>query len=171
MIQIRPYEEKDWQALWPLLQATFQAGEAYVFPPDIPEAEMREVWLDTPSATFVAVDTQTGALLGSYFIKPNQPGLGNHVCNCGYVVADAARGRGIATKLCEHSQQLALGEGYQAMQFNFVVSSNTAAVNLWKKLGFAVVGVSPKAFRHARLGVVDAFVMYKELAGDRQPLR
>lgn len=164
MIQIRPFEEKDWYAVWPMLQATCQAGEAYAFPADIPQAEMRQIWITAPSATFVAVDTDNGAILGSYFIKPNQPGLGNHVCNCGYVVADAARGRGIATQLCEHSQLEARAEGYQAMQFNFVISSNAAAVNLWKKLGFAVVGVSPKAFRHARLGMVDAFVMYKALA-------
>jgi RimJ/RimL family protein N-acetyltransferase len=37
------------------------------------------------------------------------------------------------------------------MQFNFVVSTNTAAVALWQKLGFAIVGTLPKAFRHQRL--------------------
>lgn len=163
MIHIRPFQETDWPAVWAMLQATCQAGDAYAFSPDIAEADMRQIWHGATSAVFVAIDEESGAVLGSSFIKPNQPGLGNHVCNCGYVVTGAARGRGVATQLCEHSQREAVARGYSAMQFNFVVSSNTAAVNLWKKLGFAVVGVSPKAFRHARLGVVDALVMYKEL--------
>jgi ribosomal protein S18 acetylase RimI-like enzyme len=170
MIHIRPYQETDWPAVWAMLQATCRAGEAYAFSPDIAEADMRQIWVGATSAVFVAVDgdekENSGAILGSSFIKPNQPGLGNHVSNCGYVVTGAARGRGVATRLCEHSQQEAIARGYRAMQFNFVISSNTAAVNLWKKLGFAVVGVSPKAFRHAQLGLVDALVMYKELAAE-----
>jgi ribosomal protein S18 acetylase RimI-like enzyme len=85
------------------------------------------------------------------------------VCNCGYVVAADARGRGIATSLCEHSQNEARSMGFRAMQFNLVVSTNEHAIRLWKRLGFAVAGVLPRAFRHVRLGYVDAFVMYKSL--------
>jgi len=53
--------------------------------------------------------------------------------------------------------------GYLAMQFNFVVSSNTAAVSLWQKLGFSIVGTLPKAFKHQQIGYVDAYVMYRFL--------
>ena len=49
------------------------------------------------------------------------------------------------------------------MQFNLVVSTNEAAVHLWRKLGFEQVGVLPRAFDHARLGLVDALVMYRWL--------
>ena len=49
------------------------------------------------------------------------------------------------------------------MQFNFVVSTNTAGVALWKKLGFEIVGTLPKAFNHSRLGLVDAYVMHRFL--------
>jgi len=113
-------------------------------------------------ATFVAVEGET--LLGTYFIKANQPGLGSHVCNCGYVVSPAASGRGVATALCEHSQQFAREQGFRAMQFNFVVATNERAVKLWERMGFAVVGRLPGAFRHLRLGYVDALVMFKSLA-------
>jgi ribosomal protein S18 acetylase RimI-like enzyme len=68
--------------------------------------------------------------------------------------------------MCEHSQVQARTMGFRAMQFNFVVSTNESAVRLWQKLGFAVVGRLPGAFRHQRLGFVDALVMFKSLVGD-----
>jgi ribosomal protein S18 acetylase RimI-like enzyme len=162
MVGIRPFQDADWAEVWPLLQSTFAAGETYTFAPDISEADARKSWIDAPQATFVAVDD--GRILGTYFIKPNQPALGAHVCNCGYVVAAHAEGRGIAAQMCEHSQRWAVEQGFRAMQFNFVVSTNERAVRLWERLGFAVVGRLPGAFRHHRLGFVDALVMFKTLA-------
>lgn len=161
-MDIRLFRESDWPAAKALLQETFAAGDTYAFAPDSGEAEIRAAWVDLPLATFVAVEGET--LLGTYFIKPNQPGLGAHVCNCGYVVAPSARGRGVATAMCEHSQRFAREKGFRAMQFNFVVATNVHAVDLWQRLGFAVVGRLPGAFRHQRLGYVDALVMFKSLA-------
>jgi ribosomal protein S18 acetylase RimI-like enzyme len=161
-MDIRPFRDSDWPAVWRLLQATFATGDTYSFAPDSTEQEIRKAWVDLPLATFVAVDAE--ALLGTYFIKPNQPGLGSHVCNCGYVVAPESRGKGVAAALCEHSQRFARERGFRAMQFNFVVATNERAVKLWERLGFAVVGRLPGAFRHQRLGYVDALVMFKSLA-------
>jgi len=162
MHEIREFRESDWAAVWSLLRATFAAGDTYTFPPDSTEADIRKAWIETPTRTFV-VEGASGALLGTYFIKANQPGLGNHVCNCGYVVAPEARGQGIATIACEHSQKVAAELGFRAMQFNFVVATNEGAVRLWQKLGFEVIGRLPGAFRHRRLGFVDALVMFKTL--------
>jgi len=105
----------------------------------------------------------SGAIIGTYYLKPNQPGLGSHVCNCGYVVSDRARGHGVATLMCVHSQQEAVRLGFRAMQYNLVVSTNDGAIRLWKKLGFDIVGTLPGAFRHPRMGFVDAFVMFKRV--------
>lgn len=162
MIVIRPFEDRDWPATWMVLEPVFRSGQTYAFSPDITGAEAREVWVDGPAATFVALE-ESGRVLGTYYIKPNQPSLGAHVCNCGYVVAAGARGQGIASAVCEHSQREALARGYRAMQYNLVVSTNEAAIRLWKKHGFKVVGTLPLAFRHPRLGFVDALVMYKLL--------
>ena len=162
--QIRPFQQADWPAVQAVLQITFAAGETYAFSRDCSESEMRAAWIDAPAATFVACD-DAGTIMGSYFIKANQPGLGAHVCNCGYVVAPAFEGRGIAAAMCEHSQRQAVALGFAAMQFNFVVASNARAVRLWQRLGFAIVGRLPGAFLHARLGLVDALVMFKQLAG------
>jgi ribosomal protein S18 acetylase RimI-like enzyme len=162
-LSIREFRDADWPEAWELLRATIAAGDTYTFAPDSSESEIRKAWIDAPAATFVARDGTSGTLLGTYFIKPNQPGLGDHVCNCGYVVAPDAAGRGVATAMCEHSQAWARAHGFLAMQFNFVVSTNERAVRLWERLGFAIVGRLPGAFRHRTAGFVDALVMYKTL--------
>jgi L-amino acid N-acyltransferase YncA len=162
VISIRPFEENDWNAVWGILEPVFRAGETYSFSPDIPEQETHKVWIELPQATFIALD-ESHTILGTYYIKPNQPGLGSHVCNCGYVVSDKARGKGIASLMCEHSQQVAKESGFRAMQYNLVVSSNEGAIRLWQKHGFEIVGKLPKAFMHSKLGLVDALVMYKWL--------
>jgi ribosomal protein S18 acetylase RimI-like enzyme len=165
---IRRFQPFDWPAVWPILHATFRAGDTYAFDPQSGEAEIRRAWVELPAATYVAC-ADDGRMLGTYYIKENQPGLGSHVCNCGYVVAADAQGRGTATAMCEHSQREARAMGFRAMQFNLVVSTNTRAIRLWQRLGYDIVATLPGAFRHSRLGYVDALVMYKSLV-DRESL-
>ncbi|WP_338847882.1 GNAT family N-acetyltransferase [Massilia sp. W12] len=159
---IRPATETDWSAIWPIFQEIVQAGETYAYEPGTSQVQAHSLWMELPRQTFVY--EQDGRILGSYYLKTNQAGPGSHVCNCGYMVASQARGLGVASAMCEHSQQIARELGYLAMQFNFVASSNSGAVHLWSKLGFATVGRLPRAFRHPKLGLVDALVMYKWLA-------
>ena len=163
MITIRPFKENDWAALWRIIEPVFRAGETYAFPRDISEEEARKIWVLIPKATYVAVN-QDNAIFGTYYIKPNQPGLGDHICNCGYIVAENARGQGIASKMCEYSQREAVAQGFRAMQFNLVVTTNSGAVRLWKSHGFNIIGTIPQAFRHPLHGYVDAFIMYKYLS-------
>lgn len=164
MISIRRFQEADWLVIWPVLRSTFEAGDTYVFAPESSEADIHRMWVELPAATYVAVDDNR--VVGTYYLKANQPGLGSHVCNCGYVVVPAAQRLGIATLMCEHSQLEAVSMGFRAMQFNLVVSTNDRAVRLWQKLGFETVGTLPKAFHHQKFGYVDALVMYKELVRD-----
>jgi ribosomal protein S18 acetylase RimI-like enzyme len=161
-LEIRAYREADWPAILPILQETFRAGDTYAFSPQSTEVEIHRIWIEAPARTFVACESD-GRIQGTYFIKANQPGLGAHVCNCGYVVAAQAQGKGIAARMCEHSQAQALALGFRAMQFNFVVATNTRAIRLWERLGFSVVGRLPGAFNHQQLGYVDALVMFKQL--------
>lgn len=163
-LSLRRFETRDWPRVWAVLEPIFRRGDAYAYPADISEVEVRAFWVERPLESWVAADANDD-ILGAYFIRANQAGGGSHVCNCGYAVADRARGRGVAALMCEHSQQVAKRLGFRAMQFNFVISSNEAAVHLWKKLGFETVGTLPEAFRHPSLGYVDAFVMFKRLDG------
>jgi ribosomal protein S18 acetylase RimI-like enzyme len=160
---IRPFQASDWPAVWSILRSAVSKGDTFAYPPEAGEHEIRTLWIRNSRAAFVACDT-AARILGSYFIKPNQLGHGSHVCNCGYVVSEEARGKGVASLMCEHSQSTAVDLGFLAMQFNLVVSTNGGAVHLWQKHGFRIVGTLPRAFRHPQAGLVDAYVMYKWLA-------
>lgn len=162
MITISLFDNTDWPEVWAILKPVFRAGETYAYAPDIHEDAARNVWITAPKQTFVA--RNGSEILGTYYLKANQPGLGDHVCNCGYVVAASARGQGIAGKMCNHSQVAARNAGFHAMQYNLVAASNTGAVRLWQKMDFEIIGTLPQAFRHAKLGLTDAHVMYKILA-------
>jgi ribosomal protein S18 acetylase RimI-like enzyme len=162
MIHIRPMTAEDFERFWPTFQAIVSAQETYAYDPGLTQEQACALWLQVPLHTLVA--EEDGQLLGSYYLKANAAGPGNHVSNCGYMVTEAARGRGVARLMCEHSQQLARDCGFQAMQFNSVVASNEVAVALWTALGFDTVGRLPRAYRHGRLGLVDCLVMYKWLA-------
>ena len=158
---IREIDAGGFSLAWPIFREVIAGGDTYAYPPDLGEDEARAMWTTPPSRCFVA--ERDGAVLGLYMLHPNQPGLGDHVANCGYMVAPDARGQGIASAMCEHSLDEARRAGFTAMQYNFVVSSNEGAIRLWQKHGFAIVGRVPGAFRHAHLGPTDVFVMHRSL--------
>lgn len=162
MISISKLEQSDWSSTWIIIESVFRLGETYPYSPDISEVEAYKVWVEVPTATYIAKDDYDN-VIGTYYIKPNQPTLGSHVCNCGYVVGESARGKGVASLMCQHSQEEAKRLGFRAMQFNLVVSTNKIAVRLWQKCGFEIVGTLTGAFKHSRYGFVDAIVMYKQL--------
>lgn len=161
MMSIRAANERDFDAIWPIFRDIVAAGDTYAYPRDTTREEALDIWLTAPRQTFVA--DRDGRILGTYYIKTNQAGPGDHVCNCGYMVSPSARGQGLATAMCEHSQQVARDLGYKAMQFNFVAATNLGALRLWHSLGFDTVGRLPKAFNHPNRGYVDALVLYKWL--------
>ena len=158
---IRPAKKDDREAIWTIFQEVIQGGDTYVFPEDTPKNELEKLWFAPYMHTYVY--EEAGQILGSYIVKPNQPGRGSHIANASYMVTAATQGRGIGRKLCTHSLQLAKDHGFHGMQFNIVVSTNAPAIALWKKLGFEVIGTTPKGFDHRELGLVDTYIMYREL--------
>ncbi|USD67061.1 GNAT family N-acetyltransferase [Vibrio sp. SCSIO 43136] len=158
---IREMTLDDFKSFWPTFTTVVQAQQTYAFDPEMTFEQAYALWCEATLKTFVFI--QDGNVLGSYYIKPNGMGPSAHICNCGYMVSEQARGKGVARQLCVHSQSQALALGFKAMQFNSVVSTNTVAVELWKRLGFSVVGQVPNAYKHAQLGYVDTLVMYKWL--------
>lgn len=139
----------------------FRAGETYPIARDIGRAPALAYWRSPGHSVFVAEDG--GQIAGTYYLRANQKGGGDHVANCGYMTAPAQSGRGVARTMCGHSLEEARRRGFSAMQFNFVVASNERAVRLWQSCGFAVAGRLPGVFRHPRLGPVDALVMFRTL--------
>jgi ribosomal protein S18 acetylase RimI-like enzyme len=158
---IRPASPNDRHAIWTILEPMLRAGDTYSLPSQMPESEALAYWQAPGHSVFVVEDQSR--VVGTYFLRTNQQGGGSHVANCGYVSHPDHRGRGIAREMCTHSLEAARARGFLAMQFNFVVSTNEGAIRLWQHMGFDIVGRLPKAFKHPRLGYVDALVMYRQL--------
>lgn len=161
MITIRRAEEADFDAIWRIFQEVVRRGDTYTYDPETTREQAHSIWMSGGQATYVACADDR--IVGTYIIKPNQPGLGSHVANAGYMVSVDARGKGVGRAMCEHSLEEARRVGFHAMQFNIVVSTNESAVALWKKLGFSIIGTLPQAYRHKELGLVDAYVMHRFL--------
>lgn len=160
-MNIRPATVADADAIWDIFHAVVASGDAYVFESDMTREAALAYWYRADTYPYVAeID---GVVLGSYIIRANQPGRGSHVANGSYMVSPATRGRGVGRKLGEHSLEEARRLGFRALQFNIVVATNEPAVHLWQELGFGIVGTLPGAFRHERLGYVDAHVMFRSL--------
>jgi GNAT superfamily N-acetyltransferase len=160
-LTIRPATPKDHDAIWAIFHEVVARGDTYAYDPATPRDAALHLWVEQPQAVFVA--ETAGRIVGTYNVRPNQPGLGNHVCNAGYMVAAAARSLGVGEAMCRHSLDEARRLGYTAMQYNLVVATNVGAVRLWKRMGFDIVGTLPGAFRHAERGPVDAVVMFRRL--------
>jgi len=160
-VEIRKAELSDGDAIWEIWHAVVADGTTFVYAPDTGKEEAFPLWMTPPSVTYVAVEgTQ---IVGSYILKPNQPGLGSHVANAGFIVAEGQFGKGIGRTMAQHALEEARRGGFQAMQFNFVVSTNTRAVALWQSLGFGIIGTVPQAYRHQTLGYVDIHIMHRFL--------
>ncbi|MBK1669587.1 GNAT family N-acetyltransferase [Rhodovibrio sodomensis] len=163
MVEVRAFDGDDWPAVWRIVEPVFRAGRTYAVATDVTEAEAHAFWVEKPASTFVAADPD-GRILGTYFLKPNHAGPGDHVANCGYIVDTDARGRGVASTMCRHSLREAADRGFRAMQYNLVVATNEAAIAVWLREGFEIVGTLPGAFRHPDHGCVDAHIMFRALA-------
>jgi len=159
-LQIHPLSTVRLAGVWALLEPVFRAGGTFPHDPAITEAQARTAWLERSRALRVAVDAG-GALVGTHDLRPNALALGAHGANAGDVVAERCRRQGIGGRLCQHSLQAARRLGCRLMPFNLVVSTNTAGLRCWQRNGFEVVGSLPGAFRHRRLGHVDALVMVR----------
>jgi len=160
-LTIRAAAPADDNTIWAILRPAIEAGDTFTADPDGGRAGGLAYWRPAGADTFVAA--AAGRILGTSYLKPNQPGGGAHVCNAGYATAPEARGRGVARALLAHSLATARARGFRAMQFNFVVATNTRAIDIWERAGFRVVGRLPGAFRHPRHGFVDALVMWMDL--------
>lgn len=162
-LAIRPLAAPDLGPLWAIFETVIAEGETYVQDERTTRADFDVYWTGRGGEQWVA--EHAGALVGGYTVRPNHPGRGDHVGTASYVVATSARGLGVGRALGEHSMARAAAIGFRALQFNFVVATNHAAVALWSRLGFATVGRLPGAFRHRHLGEVDALVMHRTVTG------
>lgn len=159
--QVEPATEKDREGIFEIFHEVVKQRDTYLYYPDTPFEKAMQIMVDSPNRCFVV--RHEGKVIGFCSIRPNREGYGNHVANASYMVRDGFRGQGVAKAMCAFSLKEAKREGYLAMQFNFVVSTNTPAVDRWKKMGFEILATIPKAYRHSAKGLVDAYLMYRFL--------
>ena len=163
-MQIRPAINADHDAIWKIFHQIIAAGDTYAFDPQVPREEALAYWFRADTHTYIAEENDS--VVGTYILRPNQSGPGSHVANAAFMVARDAESAGVGRRMAEHCLNEARRMGFRAMQFNFVVSTNTRAIHLWDQLGFKIVGTLPGAFRHPEKGFVDVYVMYRSLLED-----
>ena len=162
MIAIRKYREEDQEQIWKIIEYVISKGDSYTYAPDTPRESALKDWCSSEKNTFVAA-LEDEKILGTFYIKANQIGLGSHIANGSYMVAPEARRKGLGRLMGEYSIEEAKRLGFRAMQFNFVVKSNEKAIALWKSLGFEIIGEIPEAYRHLENGLTNAYIMYRKL--------
>ena len=161
MLEIRRFTDADKPRIWEIIKSVIATGDTYVFYPDSSAEKMLAFWCGADKMTYVALSD--GEILGTFFLKANQPDLGSHIANAGYMVSPEAKGKRVGRTMAEFSLDEARNMGFRAMQFNFVVKSNEIAVKLWKDVGFDVIGEIPEAFQHPQNGLTNALIMYRTL--------
>lgn len=161
MIQIRKALPGDADSIWNIIHRVIQDGDTYAFDPATPKKDMLAYWCASDKHTYIAVINEE--IKGTFMMKDNQPGLGSHIANAGYMTAPDAFGNGIGKAMALFSLEEAKRLGYSAMQFNLVIKTNERAVELWKKLGFTIIGEIPEAFNHKTKGLTNAYIMYRKL--------
>jgi L-amino acid N-acyltransferase YncA len=161
-MQIRVATGDDWPRIWPFFERIVAAGETYAYPDGLSSDAARRLWMEPPPGrTVVAVDGET--VLGSAKMGPNRSGRGAHIATASFMVDPQRQGRGVGRALGRYVVDTARADGYHGIQFNAVVETNTAAVALWRSLGFEVLATVPEAFDHPRHGLVGLHVMYQRL--------
>jgi ribosomal protein S18 acetylase RimI-like enzyme len=187
-MKIRPATDADRDAIWNIFHEVAAAGDTYALDPNISREDALAYWFALGTHTYVAeldrqsvgeadsfpgtatpsstADAEQAVIAGTYILRPNQSGGGSHVANAGFMVSAGARGQGLGRAMAEHCLSEARRLRFRAMQFNYVISTNVAAIQLWQDLGFEIVGTLPEAFHHPERGYVDVYVMYRSLPGD-----
>lgn len=157
-IVVRKYEKSDVPQMVEIWNEIVNEGKA--FPEEDPLSH-EDAYLFFQEKTFAGVAVENGEILGLYVIQPNNVGRCGHIANASYGVKSNQQGKGIGEKLVLHSLEAAASFGFRIMQFNAVVTTNEAAIHLYKKLGFHSLGVIPGGFRQRNDKYVDIMLFYK----------
>jgi ribosomal protein S18 acetylase RimI-like enzyme len=176
---LRRASEVDLEAVWVMWKDIMDQKVYYPYDDSYSRQDIEDEWVNLKNIMVVATRTSCTAtvedgdddakskqtvIVGAYILKANQPGYGKHLVNAAYMVDTVHRGKSIGNLLCQHSLQTAQSEGFRGMQFNLVVSTNVAAITVWKRNGFEIIGTVPGGFYHAeKQCYVDAYIFYKSL--------
>lgn len=144
-IAVREFRQEDTDQAIAIWNKVVEDGVA--FPQLEPlTRETGPIFFGEQSFTGIAVDEESGEAVGLYILHPNNVGRCGHISNASYAVRADMRGRHVGETLVRHCLAKAKELGFRILQFNAVVGTNTAALALYKKLGFVQLGVIPEGF-------------------------
>jgi L-amino acid N-acyltransferase YncA len=160
---IRQARLEDFEEIYDIFCDVLNDGKTYSYTlAEMTPERSLAYWISAKGTHCMVADID-GKVAGVAAVRPHRTGRAHHVANASFIVHPDYRRQGIARALGEAALKYAKKQGYKAMQFNFVVSVNKIAVELWQSLGFKIVGTLPKGFDHATKGLVDVYVMHKFL--------
>lgn len=158
---LEPFKEIDKNQLYDIFCSVVDSGCEFPYECNSTE-EFHRQFLNQESHVYIC-RSSTNVVIGGFYIKANFSGRSNHIANAAYMIHPAYRGQGIGTLLIKASLHIALDLGFQAMQFNMVLSQNTRALKLYQKLGFSIAGTIPEAIRNPDNRYQDGYIMYRKL--------
>jgi len=161
-ITIRAYTTDDVKEAKEIWNQVVRDGIAF---PQLQELDeiSGDVFFTSQDFTGLAVDADSGEILGLYILHPNNEGRCGHICNASYAVRKDIRGLHIGEKLVLHCLSKGKELGYRIMQFNAVVATNIHARHLYERLGFTPLGMIPGGFLMPDGHYEDIVPHYKEL--------
>lgn len=159
-IIIREYQEEDIPSIVSIWNTVIEGANAF---PQVTLLKPEEAKVSFASQSFVGVAVCEEEILGFYLLHPNNVGRCGHIANAAYVVKKSDRGKHIGEMLVRDSLIIGHELGFQIMQFNAVVSTNSVAIHLYEKLGFQKVGIIPKGFLLGDGTYTDIIIYYIDL--------
>ncbi|MDE7293842.1 MAG: GNAT family N-acetyltransferase [Oscillospiraceae bacterium] len=161
-IEIRKYTENDLTAMTEIWNEVVEDGIAFPQEELLTDKTCMD-FFDSQTYCGVAVDTDSGRVMGLYILHPNNVGRCGHICNASYAVRSEARGLHIGEKLVRHCIKHGKECGFKILQFNAVVASNIHARHLYERLGFTQLGTIPSGFKMKDGRYEDICPYYREL--------
>lgn len=158
---LRLFHPNDEEELYQIFREVVESGSQ--FPYECSSTKEFRQQFFAPHGKVYVCHTLAGEVVGGFFLKANFSGRSSHIANAAYMIHSTYRGKGVGSLLIKASLHLAKDLGFQAMQFNMVLSQNRLAVKLYQKLGFNIVGTLPEAVRNPDGSYQDGYVLHRKL--------
>lgn len=155
------FNQKDEEGLYEIFREVVDSGSQFPYECSSIEEFHRHFFI--PTGQLYVCHSLDGKVVGGFYLRANFPGRSSHIANAAYMIRSTYRGKGLGSLLIKASLHLAKDLGFQAMQFNMVLSQNTLAVRLYERLGFSIAGIIPQAVRNPDGSYQNGYVMHRKL--------
>ncbi|MFZ2016497.1 MAG: GNAT family N-acetyltransferase [Nocardioides sp.] len=160
-ISTRPGTEADGDDLWRILTEALASGRSRALDATAPREQAIEQWTRDERVGFVA--ERDGRLIGTCTIHPYRSRLDAPVATAALVVDPADHGLYVHHELLRRAVDVAAGAGSEGVRLEVIVT-NVAVVQIYRALGFVIVGREPAACRLPDGSRADVLVLHRFLA-------